>query len=206
MCNCKDIVNVKFAKVRENGIIPSKNNEDAGYDIYVDWNRLKDSSNTIDNKDYLTWYRDGMGSENPVLAIQEKSTTVILPTSIASCVSEDYYFQIQERGSTGSKGIKYGAGVIDSGYRGEWFIPITNTNNSFIAYYDDKAIDEERAKNFLEVLEIDEKNVVFYPMSKAICQAVLLPVPKTETEEISYEELKAIPSTRGEGALGSSNK
>ena len=42
--------------------------------------------------------------------------------------------------------------------------------------------------------------------TKAIAQAILVPVPKTEIEEVTYEELKEIKSERGEGALGSSGK
>ena len=45
-----------------------------------------------------------------------------------------------------------------------------------------------------------------YPYSKAIVQALVAPVLKTNKEEISYEDLKAIPSERGFGALGSSGK
>jgi dUTP pyrophosphatase len=53
--------------------------------------------------------------------------------------------------------------------------------------------------------EIDECMFI-YPYSKAIVQALIAPVPKINREEISYEELKAIPSERGLGALGSSGK
>jgi dUTPase len=45
-----------------------------------------------------------------------------------------------------------------------------------------------------------------YPYSKAIAQALVVPVPKVEIEEISYEELQNIKSERGLGALGSSGK
>jgi dUTP pyrophosphatase len=45
-----------------------------------------------------------------------------------------------------------------------------------------------------------------YPYSKAIAQALVVPVPKTEVEEIPYEELQKIKSERGMGKLGSSNK
>lgn len=45
-----------------------------------------------------------------------------------------------------------------------------------------------------------------YPYSKAIAQALVIPVPKVEIEEISYDELKEIKSERGMGKLGSSNK
>lgn len=47
---------------------------------------------------------------------------------------------------------------------------------------------------------------IFYPYEKAICQAIVVPVPQNTVEEISVEELQAIPSERGTGALGSSNK
>lgn len=47
---------------------------------------------------------------------------------------------------------------------------------------------------------------IFYPYEKAICQAMVVPVPQNTVEEISVEELQAIPSERGTGALGSSNK
>lgn len=160
------MVNIKFAKIRESAIIPSKNNEDAGYDCYSDF-----------KEDFI---------------IISPLETKMIPLGIASCVSEDYYFQIQERGSTGSKGIKYGAGVIDSGYRGEWLIPITNTNAKSIV--------------ITKIDGFSEDDFIVYPYNKAICQAILLPVPKTEIEEISYEELKAIPSLRGSGKLGSSGK
>jgi dUTP pyrophosphatase len=45
-----------------------------------------------------------------------------------------------------------------------------------------------------------------YPYSKAIAQALVVPVPKTKVEEVSYEELQNIKSERGLGALGSSGK
>ena len=50
------------------------------------------------------------------------------------------------------------------------------------------------------------KNSFIYPYSKAIAQALVVPVPKVDVEEISYEDLKLIESERGMGALGSSNK
>ena len=160
--------NIKFAKVRESATIPSKRIEDAGYDVYADFE-----------------YCD--------LTIFPHETKMI-PTGIASAFSDNYYFQIEERGSTGSIGMKKSAGVIDSGYRNEWFIPITNTNDIPIVIT--KLVDK--------VEQTDE--LILYPYKKGICQAVLLPVPKAQIEEISYEELSQIPSKRGAGALGSSNK
>jgi DUTP diphosphatase len=56
------------------------------------------------------------------------------------------------------------------------------------------------------LLPYGEANYILYPYEKAICQALVLPVPEVEIEEYTYEELKAIPSERGTGRLGSSGK
>ena len=50
------------------------------------------------------------------------------------------------------------------------------------------------------------ETAIFYPDTKAIAQLVLHEVPIVNIEEISYEELKEIPSERGNGKLGSSGK
>lgn len=168
---------IAFAKVdiESDAKIPTKKNEDAGYDIYASF---KD--------DYMK-----IPAHN----------TILIPTGIASALPVNKYFQIEERGSTGSKGIKKSAGVIDSGYRGEWFIAITNTNNKdmFIA----KANVVEKLNKAAAVLDTD---IMIYPYEKAIAQAVLHEVFDVTIKEMSYDELQEIKSERGTGALGSSNK
>lgn len=161
---------IKFAKTKPNAIIPSKEKENAGYDIYACF-----------DEDYI---------------LIPAHKTKLIPTGIASAFDDGYYIQLEERGSTGSKGIKRSAGVIDSGYRGEWFVAITNTNDVdlFISKIDD--IELRRFKN----------NYNIYPYTKAIAQAIVHIVPESEVEEISYDELQKIPSKRGNGALGSSGK
>ncbi|MGN1317930.1 MAG: dCTP deaminase domain-containing protein, partial [Lachnospirales bacterium] len=94
---------IYFAKVRESAKIPTREIYNAGVDIYPCF-----------DEDYM---------------IIPPHKTVLVPTGIASAIPENYYIQIYERGSTGSKGIKYSAGVIDSSYRGEWFLATTNTND-----------------------------------------------------------------------------
>lgn len=163
------MIDIYFARAREGAIIPSKTAENAGYDIYPCF-------------------------DESYVAI-EPHTTVIISTGIKSAVSKDYYFQIFERGSTGTKGMGQRCGVIDSGYRGEWFIPITNHNADKTVVIAKKDID---VSNF--------KNSIVYPYEKAICQAVVLPVPNTRVREITQDELMAMESQRGEGSLGSSNK
>lgn len=188
--------NVKFAKVRPDAKIPSKRVEDMGFDIYACF-----------DEDYVQ--------------IRPHETKLI-PTGIASSCDPEYGFLLRERGSTGSKGIALRAGVIDSGYRNMWFVGLTNTTNKelFISKLEPeelykKAYPEgwyvhdyvgETAVEYELPLERYEELVVVYPYSKAIAQALIVPVPKVEVEEITYEDLKAIQSERGLGCLGSSNK
>ena len=188
---------IKFAKVKENAIIPTKTDENMGYDIYACF-----------DEDYIE------------IRPQE---TKLIPTGIASCCSDDYGFIIKERGSTGSQGIAVRCGVIDSGFRGEWFIALTNTTIETIRItkkvnkvQQGVAYSGKEEKYYLGT----NKNVDFvqndpfvygetlklYPYNKAIAQAILVPVPKVEVEEVTYDELKAIKSERMNGQLGSSGK
>lgn len=159
---------IYFAKVRPDVKIPTKRVEDAGYDIYANF------------------------SESYMIIMPHE--TKMIPTGIASACSDNYCFILKERGSTGTKGMAQRCGVIDSGYRGEWFVPITNTADKPIIIF--KA--GHKPSLFTEFIE--------YPYEKAICQAMLVPVPKTEVKEISFEDLKNIKSERSDGALGSSLK
>lgn len=165
-----------FAKVKEDAIIPTKNTEDMGYDIY-----------SCFDEEYI------------VINPQE---TKMIPTGIASACSEDYGIILKERGSTGSKGIAQRCGVIDSGYRSEWFVPLTNTTTHFIII--SKLSEEKTSKKVFG--EHTPVGVVIYSYTKAIAQAIIVPVPKMDTQEISYEDLKSITSKRGTGCLGSSGK
>ena len=158
---------IYFAKVKSEAIIPSKRVEDGAFDIYACF-----------EEDYMKI---------------ESHQTVLVPTGIASAFSSDYVAIIKERGSTGSKGIGQRCGVIDSGYRGEWFIALTNHNPTPLV------IAKESVKNQFE-------GWVVYPYEKAICQCMMVEVPKLQIEEMSYEQLLKIESERGTGALGSSGK
>ncbi len=162
--------NIKFAKVHPNAKIPTKRNEDAALDIYACFD--------------LDW-----------IGI-EPHTSKLIPTGIASAFDSNWAIVFRERGSTGVNNMKINAGVIDSGFRGEYFVSLYNGND--VPVYITKYMDGEQAP--------EPKNAILYPYSKAIAQALVVEVPQTNIEEISYEELQAIPSERGIGALGSSNK
>jgi len=160
------IEKIYFAKVKEQGIIPSKREEDGAFDIYACF-----------EEDHL------------MLAPHE---TKLIPTGIASAFSTDYVAVLKERGSTGTKGIGQRCGVIDSGYRGEWFVPLTNHNDKPLV------IAKETANDF--------GDVVVYPYKKAIAQCLMVVVPTLTIEEINHQELLSMTSERGAGALGSSGK
>lgn len=185
---------ILWAKINENAIIPTKDKENAGYDIYPCF-----------EGDYI---------------IIQSGETKLIPTGIACGLNENYYLQLEERGSTGSKGIKRSAGVIDSGYRGEIFVAITNCNKENVCISKlskDKLFDMAKYNIFGDkILEVDdtkinltmnkENNVIFYPYNKAICQGIVHTVPDLISKEVSYQELCNYTSKRGIGKLGSSYK
>ena len=155
-----------WAKVKENAIIPTKREEDAGYDLYPCF-----------EEEYLE-----------ILPLHTK----LVPLGVASAFDSDYVMLLKERGSTGTKGMAQRAGVIDSGYRGEYMAPVTNLNTKRVVI----------KKQDVEYKE----DAIIYPYEKAICQGVLLRMPQLESEEISFEELQSMESERMAGKLGSSGK
>jgi dUTP pyrophosphatase len=126
----------------------------------------------------------------------EPHTSKLIPTGIASAFDPDWAVVFRERGSTGVKNMKINAGVIDSGFRGEYFVSIYNGND--VPLYITKCMNGEQAP--------EPKNAILYPYSKAIAQAPVVPNPEVNIQEISYSELKEIPSERGVGMIGSSGK
>jgi dUTP pyrophosphatase len=158
-----------FAKLKPEAIIPSKDDENAGYDIYGCF-----------DDDYIE--------------IQPGEISII-PSGIATAVPEGYYMQVNERSSSGSKGLSLRCGVVDSGYRGELFIAINNTTNKRIVICKDEFTDK-----------FDPDKDTIWPYGKALVQGVILPVPQMQVKEISYEELKNIKSKRGDTAFGASGK
>ena len=161
------MIDIYFAKLKPGAVIPSKADENAGYDIYACF-----EENHIE-------IRPG--------------EIKLIPTGIASAFSSDFVLQINERSSSGSKGLAIRAGIIDSGYRGEIFVALNNVTNKPI-------IITNKSDDF------DQISNTIWPNSRAIAQALLLPVPKTKVLELSLEDLQKIDSKRGASALGASGK
>lgn len=162
---------ILFAKLADDVIIPTKRDEDAGFDIYAHFEE-----------------------ENMVFAPHE---TKMVPTGLVSAFDKSYVMILKERGSTGTKGIGQRCGVVDSGFRGELFVPITNHNDK------PAVITKDTSDSAVDALSDD---YIVYPYTKAICQAIILPVPAVHTKEVSVEEIMAIDSERGTGSVGSSGK
>jgi dUTPase len=164
-----------FAKVRTHARIPKKaGEEEAGYDV---WSCLEPRE--IEGKDVFELYLP-------------RFKPTLIPTGIATCVNKKFYLNFSnERGSTGKYGMLVLSGIIDSTYRGEVFVNIT-------PLYKDVLITSEVS----DVEETD--NLIMYPYSKAICQMIDYRIGESKPSVITYEELKSIPSSRGDGKLGSS--
>lgn len=118
----------------------------------------------------------------------------LIPTGIATAFPRDYVLFIKERSSTGSIGLATRMGVIDSGFRGEIMIGLNNTGNIPIVI----------TRSVSQISR--EIDVIKYPFTKAIAQAVLCVIPKLEVEELDYDELLKINSDRGVSFLGASGK
>ena len=176
-----------FAKIKSDAIIPTKREEDGGFDIYSCF-------------------------EEDFIRIKPNEIKKI-PTGIACAFSKDYVMIGKERGSTGFNGLSIRAGVIDSGFRNEIQILINNTTDKmiYITKDEDKAIEAEVQRwvkkwNYKPPKKDAKKNCVFYPYKKAIAQVIMLINPKLEVEELTYENLQKIESERGMGMLGSTGK
>jgi dUTP pyrophosphatase len=104
-----------FSKKSPTAIIPSKRDEDAGYDIYAD-----------------------VGDENIRLKVGKPTS---IPTGIATAFQSKYYLNFKhERGSTGKIGLSVLSGVVDSGYRDEIFVCLCATYKDVILTRDVKEV------------------------------------------------------------------
>ena len=139
---------IYFAKVKEDAMIPSKREEDGAFDIYACF-----------EEDFM------------MIAPHE---TKLIPTGLASAFSSDYVAILKERGSNGSKGIGQRAGIIDSGYRGEWFVPLTNHNTVPVILLKESYKGDRVAFG----------EVIIYPYEKAMSQCILVEVPKVKNTNI----------------------
>jgi len=97
---------ISVKRLTESATIPTKSRKtDAGYDLYAD--------------------------EDIVICPEE---TKLISTGIAFAIPDGYAGLIWDRSGLGSKGIHRHAGVVDSSYRGEVRVALSNSR-SHIAYF-----------------------------------------------------------------------
>lgn len=151
----------------------TKRTEDAGYDVYPLFEKYEDT------------------------IIIPPHTTITFNTGVRTAFPAHYYIHLEERGSTGVLGLSQRAGVIDSGYRGEWMIPVTNTNDIpvIVTRLSNKEMDESFMGDY-----------IYYPYSKALCQAVIHKCEHAEFLSVSPADIDSVASERGHGKIGSSGK
>lgn len=181
-----------FAKVKPNAIIPTKRDEDAGYDIFT--------------------------CETETIVIPPLSMRMI-DTGLAIACNEAYFPKFFDKGGMGSKGIVVSAGVGDSGYRNSYFVPLINTNkDKYLILTNQKQteidevdafdLDENMFVRFTSTFDkfVNKTDCIIKPLKKSFAQFVMIPVPKLIPKEVTYEEIQQFKSERGLGNLGSSGK
>lgn len=163
---------IQWLKLKPTAVVPTKRAEDAGFDLYTT-------------------------ATETVIAPHE---TKLLNTGLATIFDADIVGIVKERGSTGSLGLSVRSGVIDSGYRGEWKVAITNLNNYPVVF--------KKASNPHHEYRWGSRKVkkLIYPLSKAIAQVIFIELPSINSVEINEEEFRQHTSERGEGGWGSSGK
>lgn len=165
---------IYWDKLNERAKLPSKRDEDAGFDIYSD------------------------STENIVLKPNE---TKFFTTGLRSAFPTNYWIEIKERGSTGAVGLSVRSGVIDSGYRGEWKIMLTNVNKYPVEFsHDVDKVTYVKGKIFKNKIK-----KVIYPLTKAIAQAVVIPLPAIQCY-CDKDMVDGAKSNRGETGWGASGK
>ena len=166
---------LKMRLVRENAVLPTKRMEDGCFDIY----------GCFDEEVFFLYPGD----------------IKLVPLGFQAEFPHNWIFRIMERGSAGSKGISMRCGVIDSGYRGEYFAAVNNTSRNLIII--SNLSEEEVKKKYQEEIKEYEDKLVLYPQNKAIAQFALFYTPHIDIEEV-YE--LSMNTERGDGSLGSSGK
>lgn len=174
-------MNIKWHKLNPKAKIPTKRDEDAGFDIY-----------TIE--------------EEVLLMPLEKR---LFGTGLAAAAEPGWWLLAFDRGSTGSRGIHTHCGIIDNGYRGEIFICLCN-DNPFPVKFTSKVIKPTFATSDF-YFDKDGKEccgeILYYPISKGIAQIIPIPQPEVTSCEVNAAAWEELCNTeRGAGKLGDSGK
>lgn len=159
----------KFAICHEDAKLPTKRSCDAMYDVYAAF-------------------------DDEYIEIAPHSTKLI-PTGLKSTFPNAFCAIVHERGSNTKSCAITQAGVIDAGYKGEWFIGIYNGNDVPLII----------SKLTTEVEKIKDVAVII-PYTKAIAQFTFQRVPEVVIQQVDESYIDNLDTERGSGCLGSSGK
>jgi len=144
---------IKIKRLTDTAIVPTKSRKtDAGYDLYAD-------------EDIAIYPED----------------TKLISTGIAFAIPDGYAGLIWDRSGLGSKGIHRHAGVVDSSYRGEVKVALSNSRARDVEFTD---------------------NIYFISKGDRIAQILFQKVPHFDLVET--EELDG--TSRGSSGFGSSGR
>lgn len=116
-----------WARLSDTAVIPTKSEENAGYDLYADF------------------------KQKDLPLVVTAGQVIHVPTGIATVLHPSKALIIKERGSVGSKGIACRCGVVDSGYRGEIFIALQNNTKKDLYLIDH---DKQSTTDKIEYLNV----------------------------------------------------
>lgn len=176
-----------WCPLQEEVSVPTKRDNDAGYDIYAKLDK-------------------------PILLYPH--SVYLFSTGLATKIPDGYWMCVKERSSTGLLNLSVRSGVIDSNYLGEWKIIISNLSGHVCYVFNKKykhgkkLTKEELNSLFPDISNFDTYFIyISYNIAeKAIAQAVLMILPVVETKILSKEEFALIRTDRGNGWNGSSGK
>ncbi len=186
---------IKWFKLKDEAIIPTKTDAAAGFDIY-----------TIEDD-----------------VVLQPHSQKLFSTGLAVVPDEGWWLMVFDRGSTGSKGLHVHCGVIDNDYRGEIFICLKNDNpypihlnshempGSHTYTEQRKTTPEPHADGtvpaVMYIQQVEILDYIVYPTTKAIAQIIPVKQPNVDSFEIDSDEWNELKDTeRGAGKLGSSGK
>ena len=173
--NDNDMV-IPVKKLTCTAIVPTKSRKsDAGYDLYAD--------------------------ENFTLRPEE---TRLISTGIALAIPDGYAGLIWDRSGLGSKGIHRHAGVVDSSYRGEVKVALSNSHSGGVSDYCAACGSAlcQRFSDFVSTPSPTLDNTYFITKGDRIAQILFQKVPHFELVET--EELD--DTDRGSSGFGSSGR
>lgn len=167
-------INVKFAKIYPKARIPTRRNDNIGFDVYIYF-----------DEDYR---------------VLEPHETFVFNAGVVSSQAPTYGFILKECSLLAQYGVSLNCTAInDFDNRSGWRITLTNTSkNKFVI---SKLSDAETYEALYpgqvtecatgEICVNTSDMTMIYPYSNPVAQALVVPTQNVEVEELSIEDISA---------------